>query len=147
MLQANELMIGDWLCYEGERNIQVKGIDFPPNGNSAYISFGAEFYPCADFSPIPITPDILARIGFTIEEEPKYDDTYMKDEYTATIKCVDVRKCNVEIEYKTYRNEITAFSHDYHNILQSQSVKTQVEYVHQLQHIMRLFGIEKEIVI
>jgi tetrahydromethanopterin S-methyltransferase subunit H len=97
--------------------------------------------------PISLAPEILAIMGFTIEEVPTYYDTYTEDEYTATMKCVDSRTCDVEIKYKTYRNEITVFSHDYHNRLQYRSVETQVEYVHELQHIFRIMQINKEIVL
>lgn len=142
-MEAKELMIGDWLCYEGEHNIQVKGIDFPPNGNSAYISFGAEFYHCDDFSPIPLTTEILEKNGFKIEEE--YDKIYDTHNYYATLNCVDSKKRNVEVNYSTFSNEITIFCHDRQNILLYCNLETQIKHVHELQHALRLCGIEKEI--
>lgn len=142
-MKANELMIGDWLyrpdCYDQVKEIRHTGVIGIDNMRGL-IAF-------SELEPIPLTPEILAKMGFTIEEVPKYDDTYMEDEYIATIKCVDSRKCEVEIEYRTYWKQLRAFNYDPHNRLGFTSIETQFEYVHELQHIMRLCGIEKEIVI
>ena len=145
-MKAKELMIGDWVIYKGEPTIVYEIDDYYQRINTE--PDGYDRIKCIDtleIEPIPLTPEILAKMGFTIEEVPKYDDTYTEDEYTATMKCVDARKCNVEIEYRTYRNEITVFSHDYHNILQYRSIETQVEYVHELQHILRVMKVDKEL--
>lgn len=66
-------------------------------------------------------------------------------EYTATIKCVDIRKCEVEIEYKTYWKKLRAFNYDPHNRLGFTSIETQVEYVHELQHILKVMKVDKEL--
>ena len=120
-MKANELMAGAFVyfnCFDGSK-IVVRVTGFKDGIVYGDSRKGSHWCNIEKTEPIPLTPEILARMGFTIEEVPKYDDTYTEDEYTATIKCVDTRKCEVEIEYKTYRNEITVFSHDYHNILQS----------------------------
>lgn len=146
MMKANELMTGAFVyfcCFDGSK-IVVRVTGFKDGIVYGYSKKGSHWCNIEKVEPIPITPEILARMGFTIEEVPKYDNC-LDDEYTATLKCVDVRKCNVEIEYKTYRNEITVFSHDYHNILQYRSIETQVEYVHELQHILRVMKVNKEL--
>lgn len=154
-MKASELMVYDWVLHDGEpyqiRQLGIHGVDrdgedYPavcigkPKGVGLIVERN-------EIEPIPLTPEILARMGFTIEEVPKYDDTYTEDEYTAKIKCVDSRKCEVEIEYKTYWKKLRAFNYDPHNRLGFTSIETQVEYVHELQHVMRLCGIGKEIVI
>lgn len=147
MMKANELMTGVFVyfcCFDGSK-IVVRMTGFKDGIVYGDSKKGSHWCNIEKAEPIPLTPEILARMGFTVEEVPKYDDTYTEDEYTATIKCVDARKCNVEIEYKTYRNEITVFSHDYHNILQLRSIETQVEYVHELQHILRVMKVDKEL--
>lgn len=147
MMKANELMTGAFVyfcCFDGSK-IVVRVTGFKDGTVYGDSKKGSHWCNIENVEPIPLTPEVLARMGFTIEEVPKYDDTYTEDEYTATMKCVDARKCNVEIEYKTYRNEITVFSHDYHNILQYRSIETQVEYVHELQHILRVMKVDKEL--
>ena len=146
-MKTNELMTGVFVyfnCFDGSK-IVVRVTGFKDGIVYGDSKKGSHWCNIEKVEPILLTPEILARMGFTIEEVPKYDDTYTEDEYTATIKCVDIRKCNVEIEYKTYRNEITVFSHDYHNILQYRSIETQVEYVHELQHILRVTKVDKEL--
>lgn len=147
MMKANELMAGAFVyfcCFDGSK-IVVRVTGFKDGIVYGDSKKGSHWCNIEKVEPIPLTPEILARMGFTIEEVPKYDDTYTENEYTATIKCVDARKCNVEIEYKTYRNEITVFSHDCHNILQYRSIETQVEYVHELQYFLRVMKVDKEL--
>jgi hypothetical protein len=146
-IQANELMNGVFVyfcCFDGSK-IVVRVTGFKDGIVYGDSKRGSHWCNIEKVEPIPLTPEILARMGFTIEEVPQYDDTYTEDEYTATMKCVDVRNCNVEIEYKTYRNEIFVFSSDYYNILPSRRIDTQVEYVHELQHILRVMKVDKEL--
>ena len=136
-MKAKELMIGDWVYnthnQEPEQVCEIRELAYN------------DLYDYNEIEPIPLTPEVLARMGFTVEEIPKYDDTYTEDEYTATKKCVDTRKCEVEIEYKTYWKELRAFNHDPHNRLGFTSIETQVEYVHELQHILRVLKVDKEL--
>ena len=125
-MKAEELMIDDWLCYEGEHNVQVKGIDLPPNGNSAFISFGAEFYPCDSFSPIPLTPEILEKNGFVLKEEEV-------GAYGINIAPYYMRK-DVPFEVFCDGEPFAIWFKDPVNIA----------FVHQLQHALRLCGIKKE---
>lgn len=141
MMKANELTIGDWVYNTHNRQLeQVCEI----REHMVMLAYN-DLYDYDEIEPIPLTPEILARMGFTIEEVPKYDDTYTEDKYTATIKCVDSRKCEVEIEYKTYWKKLRAFNYDPHNRLGFTSIETQVEYVHELQHIFRVMKVDKEL--
>lgn len=146
-MKENELMTGDWVL-DGNVYAQVTSITCDGNIETTHN----EHSNIDLVEPILLTPEILGRMGFTVEKDPIYE--YYEDEddiehtYTAKMKCVDVRMCNAEIEYRTtYGNEIFVFSSDHYNRLPSRRIDTQIEYVHELQHIMRLFGIEKEIVI
>mgnify|MGYP007069930318 CR=1 FL=1 len=146
MLQANELVIGDWVL-DGNAYAQVTSITCDGEIETTHNEHSnIEF-----IKPIPLMPETLERMGFSVEEDPIYE--YYEDEddiehtYTAKMKCVDVRKCNVEIKYRTtYGNEIFVFSSDHHNRLPSRRIDTQIEYVHELQHIFRIMQINKEIV-
>lgn len=149
MLKANELMTGAFVyfyCFDGSK-IVVRVTGFNDGIVYGDSKKGSHWCNIENVEPIPLTPEILARMGFTVEEVPKYDDTYTEDEYTATMKCVDSRKCEVEIEYKTYWKKLRAFNYDPRNRLGFTSIETQIEHLHELQHIMRLLGIENEIVL
>lgn len=144
-MKSEELMTGDWVMNtHNQKPEQVCEI----RERMVMLDYN-DLYDYEEIEPIPLTPEILERVGFTVEAEQKYEEWYEDedDDYIAKMKCVDVRKCNAEIEYKTYGNEICVFSSDYYNILPSRRIDTQVEYVHELQHIMRLCGIEKEILL
>lgn len=145
-MKVNELMIGDWVLtldstHEKKVFAQVDAIEEGKHSILVTKECSNWFVDIDWIEPIPLTSEILARMGFTIEEEPKYDDTYTEDEYIATMKCVDSRKCEVEIEYNTYWKELRAFNYDPHNRLGFTSIETQIMYVHELQHIMCLCGI------
>lgn len=144
-MKVKELQIGDYVNYRGQI-IKVTSLYDKGGSNEVGWSDKESVWVNADnVEPIPLTPEILARMGFTIEEEPKYDDTYTEDEYTATMRCVDSRKCEVEIEYNTYWKKLRAFNYDPHNRLGFTSIETQVEYVHELQHILRVMKVDKEL--
>ena len=143
-MEAKDLMIGDLYYIKCSQDCHGHRIDYISELEEE-VGVDGEILSLDMIEPIPLTPEVLARMGFTIEEVPKYDDTYTEDEYTATIKCVDNRKCEVEIEYKTYWKKLMAFNYDPHNILGFTSIETQVEYVHELQHILRVMKVDKEL--
>lgn len=147
MMKANELMTGALVyfnCFDGSKIVvRVTGCkDGIVYGDSKN---GSHWCNIEKIEPIPLTPEVLARMGFTIEEVPKYDDTYTEDEYTAKIKCVDSRKCEVKIEYNTYWKKLRGFNHDPHNRLEFTSIETHVEYVHELQYILIVLKVYKEL--
>ena len=146
-MKANELMTGFFVYFNRFDGSKIVGRVTGFKDGIAYGDSKKDSHWCniEKVEPIPLTPDILARMGFTIEEVPKYDDTYTEDEYTATIKCVDNRKCEVTIEYKTYWKELIVFNYDPHNRLGFTRIETQVEYVHELQHILRVMKVDEEL--
>ena len=146
-MKEKELMTGAFVyfnCFDGSK-IVVCVTGFKDGIVYGDSKKGSHWCNIEKVEPIPLTPEVLARMGFTIEEVPKYDDTYAEDEYTATIKCVDSRKCEVKIEYNTYWKKLRAFNYDPHNRLEFTSIETQVEYVHELQHILRVIKVDKEL--
>lgn len=146
-MKANELMIEAFVyfnCFDGSKIVvHVTGLkDGIVYGNSKE---GSHWCNIEKVEPIPLTPEVLARIGFTIEKVPEYDDTYTEDEYTATIKCVDSMNCEVKIKYKTYWKELRAFKYDPHNRLGFTNIITHVEYVHELQYIFKVLKVYKDL--
>ena len=146
-MTANELTIGAFVyfnCFDGSK-IVVRVTGFKDGIVYGDSKNGSHWCNIDKVEPIPLTPDVLARMGFTIEEVPKYDDTYTEDEYTATMKCVNIKKCEVEIEYNTYWKKLRAFNYDPHNRLGFTSIETQVEYVNELQYILRVLKVYKDL--
>jgi hypothetical protein len=131
-MEAKELMIGDWVWYNNQpHQIRQLGIfgenrdgdDYPavcvgkPNGVGLILERN-------EIEPIPLTPEILEKNGFK-----KYDELYRLDITEGTFVNVDFKSKEpfVSVHNTCYRATPIC------------------RYLHQLQHALRLCGIEKEI--
>jgi len=146
-MEAKDLMIGDWVRISDDDtdeyfDAQIKGVDFLDN---VYAPIPGEEKPCP-FSidcvePIPLTPEILEKNGFE-------NDFY---EYESVADYVKVRNEGYSLHSTAHEwdgalitwcnghvDVVTDFSGEY---------RGEIEYVHQLQHALRLCGIDKEIVV
>lgn len=120
-MKENELMIGDW--------IQV-----PPSGirKMKITQLCEDWGDIDDIEPVPVSPEILEKNGFKdigdntwqLEEKPYW---FWVDFYNHEYGC--------EFDTSTYEYKDTERRLKLYGDL----------YVHQLQHALRLCGIEKEI--
>lgn len=136
MINAKDLMIGDWVNYRpgwiNEETNQVEyesGTGFPVRIEMLYYCQGEGLVQYNDgendgieaaeyeLFPIPITPEILEKNGFNLSQS--------KGEWSPSIVGFSFDNCWVGDELKWHRIHI--------------------KYVHELQHALRLCGIEKEI--
>ena len=134
MISANELMIGDWVKFTSKYGYgtgQVVGIE-PLEGTAEPTTFiiwkrdkegNTKFFVgvskiCVE--PIPITPEILEKNGFVYNAIPFVDGW---EQFGLTL----------------YRGG------NGYRINCGINVSLIIDYVHQLQHALRLCGIEKEI--
>lgn len=123
-MEAKELMIGDWII-DGKNIAQITSITcdgiiettFNKNSNIEVIE------------PIPLTSTILEKNEFTLKEEEK-------GMYGVTIAPYYTRN-DVPFEVFCDGDPFAIWFKDPVNI----------KYVHQLQHAIRLCGIEKEIIL
>ena len=123
-MKAEELMIGDWVICN---HYQDKPF---------YHQFGLGDFMKGDYvfcEPIPLTPEVLEKNGFVFH--------HSDCAYFATVE-KQMASDGIETSY------ISVFSRNILEIKTSVSeLKMQCEYVHQLQHALRLCGIEKSIVV
>ena len=128
MLTLKDLMIGDWFYWE----INCK--NYPTQ--VCEETFGLTNETISNFHPIPITKEILEKNGFVLNE-------VVKEYYI--FRGIDNRVyiCN-DREYINSRNEwhVHIDSEDYCTI-----ASCELTYVHELQNILRLCKIDKEIVV
>lgn len=117
-MKANELMLGDWVKTEAGELI-VAGI-----GQKIYCRDDSgnptHIWEVTTIEPIPLTKEILEKNGFDFERH-----AFREDEHYALEIYID----------DGVRWTINCYEYD---ILL-------LEYVHQLQHALKLCGIEKEI--
>ena len=128
-MEAKELMIGDWLFYRGQFNafpFKVEQITKRKVGYHAEPNEGRLHYIIlSECKPIPITPEFLERNGFE-----KVQSLYYLKSLNKVYICY--------IEYNIANNCL---------FINDGLIPMPITYVHQLQHALKLCGIEKEITI
>lgn len=130
-MKANELMIGDWLFYEGRFNafpFKVEQITKRKVGYHAEPDESRTHYlTLSECQPIPITPEFLERNGFE-----KAQSIYFLKSLNRGYPYLFF------IEYNIVNNCL---------FINDGLIPMPILYVHQLQHALRLCGIEKEIIL
>ena len=122
-LKFTDLMIGDWVLFEGTP-AKILGVEI--YGNTLYVQINlTDLWHVSGFEPIPLTPEILEKNG--LDNDP-YGCHFKEDEYMALEISVEEEGIYWTINYNEY------------GILK-------LKYVHQLQHALKLCGIDKEIVV
>ena len=139
-MKANELMLGDYLRLKASGiPVVVHAIDYDNNISNKHV---VDFFFCEgecsgearynyqldDFEPIPLTPEILEKNGF------------VWNTYHNSLQLV----CgSTHIGWGFYPNclSVSDWADDANNQISSLNCK----FVHELQHALRLCGIEKEI--
>ena len=141
-MQAKDLMIGDWVNYHDDDKIVPKQVSEITNykqlqlhDKSNWIIVGEKY--C---EPIPLTAEILEKNGFVHRQSVTWGDIFT---YTYAI----IQKDKV-LQYEQYFN-LSPHPYDgsgFYWIPEMSAVSALlVVYVHELQHLLRLCGIDKEI--
>ena len=137
-MKANELMIGDWVLYNG-KPIQVDEI-FGDGINADYC--GGEIMGLInedELLPIPLTAEILKKNGFEICNEDT-DGTIQYDWGSPALGIdiwINTKPCLFGA-WRTWEGETKSYT---------MVEELPINYVHELQHALKLCGIEKEITI
>ena len=146
-MEAKELMIGDWVYNNPSYfNDDYNGVtEFPDELQLYRIERGEDLEETGSYSPIPLTAEILEKNGFRVDgsgtnsrmcctpfEEPgiRYN-IYVGLKY----KTIDVFAAHPEERKKGWRKSNKVY------------LEISGPFVHELQHALRLCGIDKEIVL
>lgn len=123
MIDAKELRIGNWVSYEVEGETKISQV-IP----SDFIALGFDFN---IFNPIPLTPELLEKAGFTSRFLGNYHIASLKNSHG----CIRVEKDSMQVTIEIGDlggNTETSIPH--------------IKYLHQLQNlIFALTGQELEI--
>ena len=122
-IKISELSIGDWVRHTFyEENLQIKRID--GESERMLVEKGLMSVSCHldHFEPIPLTPEILEKNGFEIVDESADFQLYGSPECS-----IFFTKGTVRYRLETPQASVVCWN------------------VHQLQHALRLAGVEKEI--
>lgn len=130
-MKANELMLGDLVAYRK---------DFPDRVNAIAIGGHAvslehdSWQQMSSISPIPLTPEILKKNGFDF----LYSSVPGGTPQEQRMRKVDTYK---------WLELVVNYYHETNDFQMVNFRGVRLNYVHQLQHALRLCGIEKEIVL
>jgi hypothetical protein len=134
-MKATDLMIGDWVLYDGKPNI-ITEVSEIIHGEATVCFVGNNYMANMDeIEPIPLTPEILEKNGFTKSTPPPgihakcYELDNKKDKYNLTIA-----------DYNRYKRLLLNVDSE-----DSECFNIKCDYVHELQHALRLCRIKKEI--
>lgn len=131
-IKISDLSVGDWVCDKNGNSAKILGIENWSDGymlNIRRCGVDVGMVPLASAHPIPITPEILEKNGFEKRDTYIWNNPKMRcTAYRFGRKYWDVRVTYRARDYRPTRITID-------NIL----------YVHELQHALRLAGVEKEI--
>lgn len=141
-MEANELMIGDWVSYKGNptkiRTIEIYNVDVGPL--QVTITYGDRIcgltvIDVSMLKPIPLTPEILEKNGWKQKkgfiQHGNFGNGPLMIWHTEDNKILG---------NFTHEMEISDLSSD-----RGFRVRFDCNYVHQLQHALKLCQIEKEI--
>ena len=142
-MKANELMIGDWVAVRrpGYRHEQVRVKSVIGNGTiEAKTSDGLVAIGEIAVEPIPLTAEILANNDFLHRESDAWGEVYT---YKWSIEQEDKA---LEYEHNFNLSPDPYEGTGFYWIPEMSAVSALcIKYVHELQHLLRLLGIEKEI--
>lgn len=130
-MEAKELMQFDWVCLEDD--LTPRQVDFIKTGEVGL--YWNKIVTPPYIKPIPITPEILEKNGF-------------KGEMYAFL---DISP-NLYLEYYYHEHRLREWwtgIDEWNNHAEVKEIvfECQCHYIHELQHALRLCGIEKEIVL
>ena len=128
-MEANELMIGDWVgrVFDDER-IDYGQVDWIRTGEIGMRYQKVWAIGCIE--PIPLTAEILEKDGWErdIDKEWEYNNSHILPHY-----CYQWEKRNVKIEMYAGLEEFTI----------SLIIGRRFYAVHELQHVLRLYGLDE----
>lgn len=129
-MKISDLSIGDWVRYDrGTDAVQIMGIYV--RNNQECVVMSDSYFPdgvigfVEHISPIPLTPEILEKNGF----EKLKDKSWVGHNH----------HCDIQQHGSSWT--LLSNKRGFYRTIRFESL----EFVHELQHALRLAGVEKEI--
>lgn len=135
-MNIRNLSIGDWVkvdIYPTPRRVMRVNMEWSDDGGSVYLMGVARKFGISVIDPIPLTPEILEKNGFVKESEVGYEQFEWRENGSVAITL------NRDSFSKSEAFVLATFKIGINGWL------LKIEHVHQLQHAIRLAGLDKEI--
>lgn len=148
-MKINELMIGDWVIprvFNSELEpSKIVGISYNSYNGKDYVDWvDCEVWDelsLNDIKPIPLTPDILWKNGWSWKNESDKTDYmvkyYLGEDFEICWMMWSIKEHNLDVQLKD--NKLDKYN------LKTSRVVIPCDYVHQLQQALRLCGIKTNI--
>lgn len=140
-MKGNELMIGDWVRMKENHDVAFRMEDVSGSDMFRRWTSDGEYmipFSYGEIEPIPITPEILEKNGFKKQGFDGWEFDYLTEGgcliYEVLWRC-DYPKYHTHLTIKSYSPDFGSFK------------SFRIDSVHELQHALRLCGIDKEIVL
>jgi len=135
-MRVTDLMVGDWVSVNG-LNLKVGAIHADEIG---VFDPDYKIYWCSDdgldrIDPIPLTEDILVENVFYRSPRWHYCETTTDDGFKIYVQL----GCGGTIDY------VRITKHNSDLMERDLDATVSIHYVHELQHLLRLVGIKKEV--
>ena len=131
-MKVEELMIGDWI-FDGDNVAQITGITC----DGIIETTVTETSNIEVIEPIPLTPEILEKNGF---ENIRDNEVFLLKKLSVNVYLgiyLDKDSINIYLQ----NNDTESWpGYEYYDLFI-------IKYVHELQHALRLYNIDKEIVL
>ena len=137
-LKISDLSVGDWVQNMNGNYVKVAGIWQGCNSNyqvDLHHDGVIGTIASCNIHPIPITAEILEANGFERPDKKVYMDTWSWTNKEDTMIEVSMYKDKAYIRVARFED----------GILRDRDCNFGLNYIHQLQHALRLAGVDKEI--
>lgn len=132
-IKISDLSVGDWIAYNGKK-YRIKEISSPYASVTLWGNNEQRDESIVLIEPIPLTPEILEKNGF---ERGEYSEIRVYNEWEIG-EWTDPPYVSVRLDIDRQVIRVTNRGRD-------MFIADKEVYVHQLQHALRLAGVEKEI--
>ena len=134
-MDAKQLMLGDYVINTEFGKNEIGQIDIL-EPTRVWLKGGKTYVPINYIEPIPLTPEILEKNGFIVCENTGNKHDYIWYDNKSYIYVIFRNDGNLLVTMETDLNEGRGIN-SVHNC--------DIFFVHELQHVLRLCGIDKKI--
>lgn len=135
-LKISDLSVGDWVLMNGE---PAKALRLTMAGRTIFKGLSGQIYGSigGDIFPLPIVPEILEKNGFEFEKASRWYICELEDKTRINVWIGRNNEGRIEV------SKPDPFDDGYH--FKYADIEVLNIAVHQLQHALRLAGVDKEI--
>lgn len=140
-LKISDLSVGDWVEYEG-LHYPITFVGYGEGGDGSLVNLIRPDLSCftckiSDIRPIPITAETLEANGFEFDKASRWHICELEDKTRINVWIGRNNEGRIEVSKPALFDDMYNFK--------CADIEVSNIAVHQLQHVLRLAGVDKEI--